>query len=489
MLRHLGIYRLGVWHASLFLRVFIKSFLIFLVLYSVHICQSEAQTKSTPTWISFQLGHQEYYGDFGNEFFDFGLGYDWVLGLSVDHYLSNYFDVELSVTYGELDYKSFFNSSFINFQNVLQFKPMSEPNFVNPYVGTGIGFIPYWYKQFSESGRGVAFNIPLQLGFDIVLDSNISTTASITYNRTLSNNLDGSDFSSRPHDDFMVYSLGIKIGLNRSKDSDGDGIPNDSDICPKEYGESFWGCPDQDGDGIMDREDECPTITGGSGMKGCPDFDRDGIPDHEDSCPKISGELQYSGCPDNDGDGVSHQLDKCPEQPGNADNQGCPEGSDPDSDRDSDGIVDGRDKCPNIQGIVTNYGCPDEETQTERKVLGEEVRIELEKIAENLQFSSNSSEVTPSIQKYLEQLAKIMLEDSDLRLVIRGHTDNTGTPAQNLELSLARANAVRDYLLEQGVVESRVFAFGYGETRPIASNDTEEGRKMNRRVELNLYYN
>jgi OOP family OmpA-OmpF porin len=81
-----------------------------------------------------------------------------------------------------------------------------------------------------------------------------------------------------------------------------------------------------------------------------------------------------------------------------------------------------------------------------------------------------------------------MTQDPDLRLIIRGYTDNVGDPNTNLKLSVARANAVKEYLLARGVGVDRVFAFGYGETNPVASNDTEEGRRQNRRVELELYH-
>lgn len=81
---------------------------------------------------------------------------------------------------------------------------------------------------------------------------------------------------------------------------------------------------DSDGDGIPDSEDACPKEPGIAQFKGCPDTDGDGIPDKEDLCPKQAGKPEYDGCPDTDGDEVPDNEDKCPDKPGPATNDGCP---------------------------------------------------------------------------------------------------------------------------------------------------------------------
>ncbi|HKL18998.1 MAG TPA: OmpA family protein, partial [Halalkalibaculum sp.] len=134
--------------------------------------------------------------------------------------------------------------------------------------------------------------------------------------------------------------------------------------------------------------------------------------------------------------------------------------------------------------VAENNGCP----KPEPKQLEETVQRDLENIIESLQFGVNSSNIDPASYDELQRLAQIMQEDTELRLIIRGHTDNTGSSNANLELSIDRANAVKDFLVKQGVSNDRIAAFGYGETRPIASNETQEGREENRRVELDLYY-
>lgn len=73
-------------------------------------------------------------------------------------------------------------------------------------------------------------------------------------------------------------------------------------------------------------------------------------------------------------------------------------------------------------------------------------------------------------------------------MIIRSYTDDTGNSLQNLELSIARAAAVKKYLVEKGLDEKRLYAFGYGQAKPVASNNTSEGQAKNSRIELQLYY-
>ena len=95
---------------------------------------------------------------------------------------------------------------------------------------------------------------------------------------------------------------------------------------------------------------------------------------------------------------------------------------------------------------------------------------------------------------YLRPDARVMLQDLSFnfrqypheRFTVEGHTDSTGTEEHNIGLSQRRADAVRYYLLDQGVPSAQVVARGYGESRPKATNDTPEGRQLNRRVEIRI---
>ncbi len=97
-----------------------------------------------------------------------------------------------------------------------------------------------------------------------------------------------------------------------------------------------------------------------------------------------------------------------------------------------------------------------------------------------------SSRLSQESDEVLDQIVAIMDEYSEYRLEISGHTDNTGRPGYNQELSETRAKECYDYLVNQGISSRRLSFVGYGEDRPIATNDTREGRQLNRRVEFNL---
>jgi outer membrane protein OmpA-like peptidoglycan-associated protein len=86
----------------------------------------------------------------------------------------------------------------------------------------------------------------------------------------------------------------------------------------------------------------------------------------------------------------------------------------------------------------------------------------------------------------LDKLVKLMTTNAAMRIEVGGHTDNVGGDADNQKLSEQRANAVRTFLLEHGIAAERVVAKGYGESKPVAGNDTDEGRAKNRRTEVTV---
>jgi len=268
---------------------------------------------------------------------------------------------------------------------------------------------------------------------------------------------------------FQHY-LGIGI-LFGNGDNDGDGILNKQDDCPEIPGlEEFNGCPDTDGDGIQDSEDKCPDIPGLLEFQGCPDTDGDGIPDNEDECPDVPGLAQFNGCPDTDGDGIQDSEDKCPDIPGLQAFQGCP-------DTDGDGVIDSEDECPDSPGLPENNGCPKLTQETEDRIV---------EIAQKVYFEFDKTTLKPESLTVLNELIGIFTKHSNLDILIVGHADNIGADEYNLDLSLRRAKAVMNYLVSKGIDPKRVSTEGYGESRPEASNETRDGRKLNRRVEFDL---
>lgn len=107
-------------------------------------------------------------------------------------------------------------------------------------------------------------------------------------------------------------------------------------------------------------------------------------------------------------------------------------------------------------------------------------------IPNDISFATGSASIKPELRAVLDPFASSLRGDPSARVVIIGHTDNTGSDAVNNPLSLERAHSVRDYIVTRGVTSSRVDTAGRGEREPIASNASEAGRAKNRRVEILL---
>jgi OOP family OmpA-OmpF porin len=306
-------------------------------------------------------------------------------------------------------------------------------------------------------------------------------------------------------------------------DYDIDGFADKDDDCPTEAG-TLKGCPDSDSDGVSNKNDKCPDEKGTEANMGCPekkDTDGDGVPDEEDFCPDKPG--TNLGCPDTDGDGVADNLDKCPDNSGTVANNGCPEAKDSDGDgiidekdlcptqpgpikgcpdADRDGIADNLDKCPNNSGPAANKGCPDEKKPvvkqeekpapivavpvTEEKNEIKEAREKLATAARAIQFETAKAILKDASYDVLDEVVAIMRQNGSYSLSISGYTDDVGDDEQNLKLSQDRSKACYDYLIFRGIKADRIRFAGFGEARPIGSNDNEKGREQNRRVEFEL---
>jgi len=170
---------------------------------------------------------------------------------------------------------------------------------------------------------------------------------------------------------------------------------------------------------------------------------------------------------DTDGDGVVDSLDQCPGTPAGTavDAKGCA------LDTDGDGVADYKDKCPNTAaGVnVNELGCA------------------AAWVLRGVNFETNSAKLQADAVSLLEAIDKSILDDfAHLNLIITGHTDSTGSAAYNKELSVKRAQTVRDFMVSEGISASNLSVEGYGEEMPVADNKTAEGRAENRRVEISV---
>lgn len=264
-------------------------------------------------------------------------------------------------------------------------------------------------------------------------------------------------------------------------------------VAPKSTGLS-----DKDSDGVIDSRDMCPDTPVGTEIngEGCPlsmeDSDGDGINDSEDKCPNtapgtavdpvgcaIAGVAPVPAAPaaaagaiavDSDGDGVTDTNDLCPNSPAGleVDARGCTLTRD----QDNDGVSNSVDRCPNTpSGMrVDERGC------VVRQVV----------VFNNINFETASDKLTLNAKNALNGMVSGLQGQPGMHVEISGHTDSQGDAAYNLKLSQKRALSVKAYLMSRGIAGTRMHSEGYGEYNPVASNDTENGRAENRRVEFKV---
>lgn len=220
------------------------------------------------------------------------------------------------------------------------------------------------------------------------------------------------------------------------------------------------------------------------------DSDKDGLPDDVDLCPNEPEDGKPpntdDGCPalpDRDGDGIPDVSDKCPDQPEDFDKiddlDGCPE-----DDADKDNIPDAQDACPKEPGEPSpeppKNGCP----QFIRRISGSsEIQI-----LKQVQFATGSARILQNSYGILDEVVRLLKVNPEItHLAIEGHTDNRGSDELNEKLSADRANSVMKYLIEKGGIDAaRLSSAGFGPKRPIADNNTADGRQKNRRVEFHI---
>jgi OOP family OmpA-OmpF porin len=162
------------------------------------------------------------------------------------------------------------------------------------------------------------------------------------------------------------------------------------------------------------------------------------------------------------------------------------------TDSDGDGVSDFFDKCPGTpSGVkVDGAGCPLPVAVTPAPVtkvfVTEEDRKIVREAIRNLEFDFGKATIRAHSFPSLNRVAQLLI-DKNFSLKLAGHTDNVGSNDANMKLSKARAESIKNYLVDKGANASRIEATGYGETQPIATNKTAKGRQQNRRVEFTLF--
>jgi outer membrane protein OmpA-like peptidoglycan-associated protein len=342
-----------------------------------------------------------------------------------------------------------------------------------PFVQLGVSYL-YWINPQDENGKKLEGNLlklyekfapafDADFGVKIRFSDKIGISVSGGIHITSTDYLD--DIATGNNNDFYYTGMiGITVSPFGPGDSDDDGIIDEYDACPNDA-EDFDGFEDDDG---------CPD----------PDNDFDGIPDNEDNCPfsteDFDGFADSDGCPDpdNDLDGILDVNDNCPDQPedvdGYLDQDGCP-----DLDNDNDGIPDVDDQCPNQAETINGYedqdGCPDQVRMASVKritILGKDI------------FYDNTATVKPEGVSRLNEAFETINHEPNSKWRIEGHMDSQGSEQFIRKISYDRADAVLEFFTSHGLTADRFSIYGMSDDFPIADNTNEDGRNMNRRIEI-----
>lgn len=421
----------------------------------------------------------------------FGLGYGWNQGED----------------YGGNKYKT----AFIPGDVRLGLSPFNSES-VNPYIYVGAGIAYYKLDPkplVATVPPGDESNIiglvEGGLGFEFALSKSwvLDLTGGINF---FSNDEFNGDMSNLQDKFFHDYDRYINIGLGISyvatgcdTDEDNDGLTE----CEENKLGSDPNNPDTDGDGLMDGQ-EVNNIKS-SFMKA--DTDGDGLKDGEE----VNKYKTDPNKADTDGDGLKdgEEVNSYKTDPlvVDTDKDGLNDGdevnkykTDPlNPDTDKDGLKDGEE----VNKYKTNPLDPDTDKGTVKDgeevtrgsnpldakddvVVLEQPKEEKPLILEGIMFETNSAKISPKSNVEILDEAAETLKKTDRNVEIAGHTDNVGKHEYNMKLSLRRANAVKDYLVKKGISAGRITTNGYGPDKPIASNDTPEGRHKNRRIEFIL---
>ena len=425
----------------------------------------KAQDEKNPIALGISANVVDFYGGsgLGDNFLDMLGNGDWnifVPRITAEKYLKKGFSIQLGASFNQIktvNIKDDVDYSYLSLDPIAKYDLnylIGETGWFDPYAYLGASFVNANSNSALMPNVGGGFNA----WFNEKLGLNFHTGTKVNLGSEV-----GTHFQTSLG---LVYKFG-------GKDTDKDGIYDEEDACPEVAGlAEFNGCPDTDGDGIKDSDDACPDVAGSTMLNGCPDNDGDGVADKDDMCPDAKGTKANKGCPDSDGDGVVDKNDKCATESGPASNNGCPL-----PDADNDGVADKDDKCPNNAGMSSTNGCP------EGMITPEEAFTILGK-SRMVLFSIGRSEIKSKHTQHLDEIAEIMIANPQSTFTLEGNTDTTGPDKLNERLAVDRAEVIKNYLVKKGVDANRLSTVGNSDTKPVATNETREGRSKNRRTDV-----
>lgn len=311
------------------------------------------------------------------------------------------------------------------------FYNLTQDSVFVPYVAAGLGGVTF---SADDVDNDTDFMVNYGLGVKYYMAESIALRADvrhlISYHETQNN---------------FLYTIGLVFGFGGEKAAATEAAP----VQAKEEEKPVEAAAvvaekDSDNDGVLDSADKCTDTPSGVKVdaKGCPvDSDKDGVTDDKDKCPNTAAgtEVDEKGC------AVVKKVEL--------------------KDSDKDGVYDDKDKCANTpEGAnVNNNGCW---------------------VVKDLRFDLGKTTILALSKPNVDEVVVVMQKNPEMKLEIQGYTDNSGSAKFNQKLSEKRAIAVMEYIKSKGIAKNRMTAKGYGIENPAETNDTEEGRALNRRVEL-----
>ncbi|MFZ5433722.1 MAG: OmpA family protein [Calditrichota bacterium] len=372
---------------------------------------------------------------------------------------------------------------------------------VIPYLYGGIGALYHDTREFPPDADPNAANrewcayAPFGAGVQYIVADHLSIDIRGGDNLAFSDDIN--PVQDDGNDSYFTINAGFRVHMGTgNKDRDGDGLTNKQE---KELGTDPRN-PDTDGDGLTDGDEyltyhtkALAADTDGDGLDdgaeinshktdpNLADTDGDGLADGDELTRYMTNPLE----PDTDGDGLNDgaEVNTYKTSPNNVDSDG-------------DTLTDGAE--------VNDYKTDPLKADTDDGTVNDNVELDrgsnplnpaddIPKIAleigkeialEGIVFKVNSAEIQPESEAILNDAYETLRDNPKVVVEIAGHTDASGKRENNLKLSEARANAVRDWLIAKGIAPERLTAAGFGPDKPVAPNDTKENKQKNRRIEF-----
>ncbi len=426
--------------------------------------------------------------------------------------LNNFLEAEIGVGIGELNGKDFNNKNWSTQIFPTDLRIIFSPfrlNDANPYLYSGLGMVrwnisklPSVTSENNSERLGWNSSIPVGAGIEIAVAKNTLLDISGGYTFTSTDNL---NYFNNPEVNDGYFDLGFGLTFvmgSENNDEDDDGLSTKMEY---EIGTNPT-ATDSDGDKLTDGEE--------LNYKTNPlskDTDSDSLDDYEEIKVYKTDPISK----DSDGDDIS-DYDEVIEYHTNpnkkdSDDDGLSDGyelnihktnpimkdsdkdrlndkdeifkykTDPNnSDTDGDGVNDGDE----VLRIKTNPLVADAKPIKSENITDKIVENAKSSVLKGIIFESDKADITEESEKVLLGILKKLESNPKLTIEVRGYTDNTGSSAYNKQLSQKRADSIRLWLVMKGIDAMRIKAVGFGESNPIADNKTEEGKNLNRRIEI-----